>query len=236
MAMDKQIFLVAQKDAIVDSPTAQDLYQVGTIATLLQLLHLPDGTVKVLVEGIQRAELVEYKQEKDYLSAIVRPLSDQGEGTDTETVVLMRSVLNQFEELVKLNKKIPPELIASLRNIEQSGNLADSIAAHMSIKIPARQEILEKLNVRERLELLHKLLAEELDLVEVEKRVQGRVKQQVEKSQRQYYLSEKIKAIQKELGEMEEGGAHLRMKLKNCRRKLLKRACRRKQKRRLIQN
>ncbi len=207
MAMDKQIFLIAQKDAAVDSPILQDLYEVGTVATLLQLLHLPDGTVKVLVEGIQRAKLIEYKQEKDHLSSKVEFLEDTGESTDTEILVLMRSVLNQFEELVKLNKKIPPELIASLRNIEQAGNLADSIAAHMSIKIPARQEILEKLIVRDRLELLHKLLAEELDLVEVEKRVQGRVKQQVEKSQRQYYLSEKIKAIQKELGEMEDGGA-----------------------------
>ena len=207
MAQDKQIFLIAQKDAAVDSPILQDLYEVGTVATLLQLLHLPDGTVKVLVEGIQRAKLIEYKQEKDHLSSKVEFLEDTGESTDTEILVLMRSVLNQFEELVKLNKKIPPELIASLRNIEQAGNLADSIAAHMSIKIPARQEILEKLIVRDRLELLHKLLAEELDLVEVEKRVQGRVKQQVEKSQRQYYLSEKIKAIQKELGEMEDGGA-----------------------------
>ena len=118
----------------------------------------------------------------------------------------MRSIFNQFEELIKLNKKIPPELLSSLRSIENPGTLADSIAAHMSVKIPSRQEILEKIDIRERLELLHKLLSEELDLVEVEKRLQGRVKQQVEKSQRQYYLSEKIKAIQKELGELEEGG------------------------------
>ncbi len=155
---------------------------------------------------------------------------------DTEVVVLMRSILNQFEELIKLNKKIPTELLTSLRNIENPGSLADSIAAHMSVKISSRQEILEKINVQERLELLHKLLSEELDLVEVEKRVQGRVKQQVEKSQRQYYLSEKIKAIQKELGELEEGGMVSRMKLKSCKRKSPKQACRRKQKKKQILN
>ena len=138
--------------------------------------------------------------EAGYLAAEVEPLTDIGVLEDTEIVVLMRSVLNQFEELIKLNKKIPTELLTSLRSIENPGNLADNIAAHFSIKIASRQDILERINVRERLELLHKLLSEELDLVEVEKRVQGRVKQQVEKSQRQYYLSEKIKAIQKELG------------------------------------
>ncbi|MBS0350021.1 MAG: endopeptidase La [Proteobacteria bacterium] len=206
MAMDKQIFLVAQKDASVDSPAPADLYNIGTIATVLQLLHLPDGTVKVLVEGVQRARIIEIKQEKGYLGAELELVTDIGALDDTEVVVLMRSVLAQFEELIKLNKKIPTELLTSLRNIENPGNLADNIAAHLSIKIASRQDILEKIDIRERLELLHKLLSEELDLVEVEKRVQGRVKQQVEKSQRQYYLSEKIKAIQKELGEMEEGG------------------------------
>lgn len=206
MAMDKQIFLVAQKDAAVDAPSADDLYKIGTVATVLQLLHLPDGTVKVLVEGVQRGQIVNFKSEEGYLSAELELLSDVGALEDTEVVVLMRSVLNQFEELIKLNKKIPTELLASLRNIENAGNLADNIAAHLNIKIPSRQEILEAINVRIRLELLHKFLSEELDLVEVEKRLQGRVKQQVEKNQRQYYLSEKIKAIQKELGELEEGG------------------------------
>ncbi len=144
--------------------------------------------------------------ENGYLAAELELITDVGALEDTEIVVLMRSILTQFEELIKLNKKIPTELLTSLRNIENPGTLADNIAAHLSIKISSRQDILNRINIRERLELLHKLLSEELDLVEVEKRVQGRVKQQVEKSQRQYYLSEKIKAIQKELGEMEEGG------------------------------
>jgi len=206
MTADKQIFLTAQKDAALDSPGENDLYPVGTVATVLQLLHLPDGTVKVLVEGIQRAKMLALKTAEGYLAAEVELLQDIGALEDTEIVVLMRSVLNQFEELIKINKKIPTELIASLRNLENPGQLADSISAHLGIKISSRQEILDRINVRERLELLHKLLSEELDLVEVEKRVQGRVKQQVEKSQRQYYLSEKIKAIQKEMNEMEEGG------------------------------
>ncbi len=220
MEMDKQIFLVAQKDASIDAPTAADLYEIGTVATILQLLHLPDGTVKVLVEGVQRAKMLEFKAEKTYLSANIELLDDIGTLDDTEVVVLMRSILNQFEELIKLNKKIPTELLTSLRNIENPGSLADSIAAHMSVKISSRQEVLEKINVRERLELLHKLLSEELDLVEVEKRVQGRVKQQVEKSQRQYYLSEKIKAIQKELGEMEEGGNGFQDEIKELQKKI----------------
>lgn len=220
MEMDKQIFLVAQKDASIDAPTAADLYEIGTVATILQLLHLPDGTVKVLVEGVQRARMLEFKVEKTYLSANIELLDDIGTLDDTEVVVLMRSILNQFEELIKLNKKIPTELLTSLRNIENPGSLADSIAAHMSVKISSRQEVLEKINVRERLELLHKLLSEELDLVEVEKRVQGRVKQQVEKSQRQYYLSEKIKAIQKELGEMEEGGNGFQDEIKELQKKI----------------
>lgn len=220
MTAEKQIYLIAQKDAAVDAPTPADLYEIGTIATILQLLHLPDGTVKVLVEGVQRARLIEMKTEKDHFSAEIVLLNDIGALEDAEIIVLMRSVLNQFEELIKLNKKIPTELITSLRNIENPGNLADNVAAHLSVKISSRQEILEQINVRERLELLHKLLSEELDLVEVEKRVQGRVKQQVEKSQRQYYLSEKIKAIQKELGEMEEGAGSFQDEIKELLKKI----------------
>jgi len=206
MSQDKQIFLVTQKDGAVDAPAISDLYEIGVIATVLQLLHLPDGTVKVLVEGIERAKLIDLKSETGYFIAKINPLSDIGTLEDTEVVVLMRSILNQFEELIKLNKKIPVELLNSLRSIENPGHLADNIAAHLSIKISSRQEILDAMDVRARLELLHKVLSEELDLVEVEKRVQGRVKEQVEKSQRQYYLREKIAAIQKELGE-EDGGA-----------------------------
>jgi ATP-dependent Lon protease len=220
MTQDKQIFLLAQKDPAVDAPAVADLYTIGTVATILQLLHLPDGTVKVLVEGVQRGKLINLINEDGYLGAELELLADIGDMEDTEIVVLMRSVLNQFEELIKLNKKIPVELLNSLRSIENPGNLADNIAAHLSIKIPSRQEILERIHVRERLELLHKLLSEELDLVEVEKRVQGRVKQQVEKSQRQYYLSEKIKAIQKELGEMEEGGGSFQDEIKELQKKI----------------
>lgn len=220
MQQDKQIFLIAQKDAAIDAPAAADLYTIGTIATVLQLLHLPDGTVKVLVEGLQRGRMVSLKSQEGYLAAELEFITDVGALEDTEVVVLMRSVLNQFEELIKLNKKIPAELLTSLRNIENPGNLADNIAAHLSIKIASRQDILERVDIRERLELLHKLLSEELDLVEVEKRVQGRVKQQVEKSQRQYYLSEKIKAIQKELGEMDESGGSLQDEIKELQKKI----------------
>lgn len=207
-AMDsgKQIFLVAQKDPNIDSPKEKDLYEVGTIATILQLLRLPDGTVKVLVEGSGRARLIKLYKEFNYFSVDLETLEEaSGVGTQ-EIEALVRAVLTQFEQLVKINKKIPPELLTSLSNIEEPGRLADSIAAHMTIKLDSRQKILETPTIKDRLELLQTLLVQELDLVEVEKRVQGRVKQQVEKSQRQYYLSEKIKAIQQELGELDEGG------------------------------
>lgn len=203
---DKQIFLVAQKNPNVDTPKQKDIYEVGTTATILQLLRLPDGTVKVLVEGSSRAKLAKLHKEADYLSADFEVLEEVRSVGTQEIEVLVRAVLLQFEQLVKINKKIPPELLTSLSNIEDPGRLADSIAAHMTIKLDSRQNILETPAIKGRLELLQTLLVQELDLVEVEKRVQGRVKQQVEKSQRQYYLSEKIKAIQQELGELEEGG------------------------------
>lgn len=208
MAMngDKQIFLASQKDPNVDTPKQSDIYEVGTVATILQLLRLPDGTVKVLVEGSNRAKLIKLHKEADYLSVDLEILEEGAGVGGQEVEALVRAVLSQFEQLVKINKKIPPELLTSLANIEEPGRLADSIAAHMTIKLDSRQKILETPNVKARLELLQTLLVQELDLVEVEKRVQGRVKQQVEKSQRQYYLSEKIKAIQQELGELDEGG------------------------------
>lgn len=206
MNADKQIFLASQKDPNVDTPKQSDIYEVGTLATILQLLRLPDGTVKVLVEGSNRAKLIKLHKEADYLSVDLEIL-EEGTGVGGQEVeALVRAVLSQFEQLVKINKKIPPELLTSLANIEEPGRLADSIAAHMTIKLDSRQKILETPNIKARLELLQTLLVQELDLVEVEKRVQGRVKQQVEKSQRQYYLSEKIKAIQQELGELDEGG------------------------------
>ncbi|WP_457766524.1 endopeptidase La [Coxiella burnetii] len=207
MEGDKRIYLVAQKDPNSDCPEQKDLHEVGSIATILQLLRLPDGTVKVLVEGSERAKLLRLEKKENYLSATVELLEEEkSKGGGTDVKALVRTVLDQFEQLIKINKKIPPELLSSLASIEDPGHLTDSIAAHMTVKLDARQKILETIVVKKRLELLQDLLAEELDLVEVEKRVQGRVRQQVEKSQRQYYLSEKIKAIQQELGELEEGG------------------------------
>lgn len=205
---DKRVFLIAQKDANNDSPGQKDLYEIGTISTVLQLLRLPDGTVKVLVEGSERAKLIHLAKKENYLQAEIELLQEERAEREgkTEIEALVRSILNQFEQLVKINKKIPIELLPSLASIDDPGRLADSVAAHMTIKLDSRQKIFEILPVKERLEVLQKVLAQELDLVEAEKRVQGRVRQQVEKSQRQYYLSEKIKAIQQELGELEEGG------------------------------
>ncbi len=209
MEIGKQIFLVAQKDATIDVPSEKDLYSVGTIATILQLLRLPDGTVKVLVEGARRAKMVKMFMEDDHLSVELLVLEDTGDSEGPEVEVIRRNVLAQFEQLIKVNKKIPPELLTSLSNIDDPGRFSDSVAAQMTVKIDSRQKILEASDILLRLELLHELLGQELELVEVERRVQGRVKKQVEKSQRQYYLSEKIKAIQQELGELDEGGAPL---------------------------
>ncbi|MFV9989252.1 MAG: endopeptidase La [Coxiella endosymbiont of Dermacentor nuttalli] len=206
MSQDKQVFLVAQKDANNDLPGKKDLYEIGTIATVLQLLRLPDGTVKVLVEGLARAKLIHLEKKENYLQAEIELLQEEERGDKTEVQVLVRSVLDQFEKLVKINKRIPSELLPSLASIDDPGRLADSVAAHMTIKLDSRQKILIIVPIKERLEVLQKILAQEVDLVEVEKRVQGRIHQQVEKSQRQYYLSEKMKAIQQELGELEEGG------------------------------
>ncbi|QHG92382.1 endopeptidase La [Coxiella endosymbiont of Amblyomma sculptum] len=212
MAMSSQdsrkVFLIAQKDANNDSPEQKDLYEIGTIASVLQMLRLPDGTVKVLVEGLARAKLIRLEKREKYLQAEIQFLKEEevAQGDKMEVQVLVRAVLSQFEQLIKINKKIPQELLPSLININDPGRLADSIAAHMTIKLDSRQKILTILSIKERLEILQKVLAQEVDLVEMEKRVQGRVHQQVEKSQRQYYLSEKIKAIQQELGELEEGG------------------------------
>lgn len=208
LAMDKgkQIFLAAQKDPNIDLPEQNDIYSSGTIATILQLLRLPDGTVKVLVEGSKRAKAKKIFKETEHWMADIELLDEHYDRPidDPEMRAMMRTLLTQFEELVQINKKLPPELLTSLANIEDPGRLADSIAAHMTVKLESRQKVLESPNVYERLNLLQTLLTQELELVEVEKRVQGRVKQQVEKSQRQYYLSEKIKAIQHELGELDE--------------------------------
>ncbi|MGE0371957.1 MAG: endopeptidase La [Gammaproteobacteria bacterium] len=203
MEGNKQIMLVAQRSAALDDPSADDIYQVGTIATILQLLKLPDGTVKVLVEGLERARTVRYiETDKQFIAQIALVKSTLV--SEREAEVLGRSVLNQFDQYVKLNNKIPPEVLSSLASIEDVGRLSDTIAAHMTLKVDERQSLLELLNVRERLEKLMAIMESELDLLQVEKRVRGRVKRQMEKSQREYYLNEQMKAIQKELGELED--------------------------------
>ncbi len=205
MEHDKRIFLIAQRSAEVDDPAADDLYEYGTVASILQMLKLPDGTVKVLVEGSERAKLVELVDGGEYLSArlvtVPEPQPDPG---DREIDVVARSATNVFEQYVKLNKKIPPEILSSLAGIEEPGRLADTIAAHMALKVEEKQNILEMEGPRERLEHLMGLIEGEIDILQIEKRIRGRVKQQMEKSQREYYLNEQMKAIQKELGELED--------------------------------
>ncbi len=206
MEQNKQVFLVAQKDAAMEKPAGDDLYKVGVIATILQLLRLPDGTVKVLVEGLERAKLVTFVSQAEYLSAVVKSLSDVGGFDDVEMAALTRTLFVNFEQFIKLNKKVPAEILATLNTIEDPSRLADSVMAHLNVSLESRQHILESLNIKNRVELILKVLGEELELAEVEKNIQERVKNQVEKSQRQYYLSEKIKAIQGELGELEDNG------------------------------
>lgn len=203
MDNDKQIFLVAQKDAGVDEPEADDIYTVGTIATILQLLKLPDGTVKVLVEGSVRGEIESYKQSEPFFVANVDKLTDE-DIDESEQEVLIRSAVSQFEGYVKLNKKIPPEVLTSLNGIEDAPRLADTMAAHMPLKLTEKQKVLEMQGVNERLEYLMALMEGEIDLLQVEKKIRTRVKKQMEKSQREYYLNEQMKAIQKELGELDD--------------------------------
>ena len=204
MESSKQIMLVAQKSASDDDPTPENIHTIGTIASILQLLKLPDGTVKVLVEGERRAVLQKYLDTEDYFSAQIA-LLEAMPLTDKEGEALTRSVLNEFDQYVKLNMKIPPEILTSLAGIDDPGRLADTVAAHLSLKIEDKQQILMVQDVRERLEKILTVLESEIDLLQVEKRIRGRVKRQMEKSQREYYLNEQMKAIQKELGELEEG-------------------------------
>jgi ATP-dependent Lon protease len=200
---NKQIFLVAQKSPNNDEPDASDLYDVGTIATVLQMLKLPDGTVKVLVEGVHRARVVEFVETEDCFAAKTELIENAPED-DSETQALMRTVFTQFDQYVKLNKKIPPEILTSLATIDDAGRLADTITAHLTLKLEEKQSILEMFSVSQRLEHLLSLLESEIDILQVEKRIRGRVKRQMEKSQREYYLNEQVKAIQKELGEQDE--------------------------------
>ncbi|HCB17176.1 MAG TPA: endopeptidase La [Alteromonas sp.] len=203
MDSDKQIFLVAQKDAGIDEPDTNDIYSVGTIATILQLLKLPDGTVKVLVEGNVRGEIAEYNQTEPYFIAGINRTTDE-DLPESEQEVLIRSAVSQFEGYVKLNKKIPPEVLTSLNGIDDAARLADTMAAHMPLKLVEKQKVLEMKGVNERLEYLMALMEGEIDLLQVEKKIRTRVKKQMEKSQREYYLNEQMKAIQKELGELDD--------------------------------
>ncbi|MEZ5487988.1 MAG: endopeptidase La [Steroidobacteraceae bacterium] len=204
MRADKRIMLVAQKQADVDDPKVEDLYLIGTIATILQLLKLPDGTVKVLVEGVNRGT-IEKLGGGEYYTADVTLAVDVDKYEERELEVLSRSVVSQFEQYVKLNKKVPPEVLTALSGIEDAGRLADTVAAHMSLKLGDKQKVLEILDVRARLEHILVAIEGEMDVLQIEKRIRGRVKAQMEKSQREYYLNEQMKAIQKELGEMEDG-------------------------------
>ncbi len=200
---DKKILLVAQKSAGKDEPNIKDLYTIGTVATILQMLKLPDGTVKVLVEGLDRAEIDTFYEGDDYWSAEYRTVPVK-ERKDKKTMAFMRSVFSQFDQYVKLNKKIPPEILTSLTSITEPGRLADSIAANLTLKLSEKQKILECFDINDRLDLLLNIMESEIDILQVEKRIRGRVKRQMEKSQREYYLNEQVKAIQKELGEQDE--------------------------------
>ncbi|PKO84141.1 MAG: endopeptidase La [Betaproteobacteria bacterium HGW-Betaproteobacteria-11] len=204
MEAGQGILLVAQKFAAKDEPGPDDMYEIGCLANILQMLKLPDGTVKVLVEGIERARVVRVEDRGELFVADTQPLLVETDG-DHEIEALRRTVLAQFDQYVKLNKKIPPEVLTSLAGIEEGGRLADTIAAHLPLKLEQKQEILEIIGVTERLEKLLGQLESELDILQVEKRIRGRVKRQMEKSQREYYLNEQVKAIQKELGEGDEG-------------------------------
>jgi ATP-dependent Lon protease len=204
MNADKRILLLAQKQADVDDPKLEDLHGFGTVATILQMLKLPDGTVKVLVEGVNRARVLALHAAAFYSADMqLEPDSDQYD--EREMDVLTRSVISQFEQYVKLNKKVPPEVLTALAGIDQPGRLADNVAAHMALKLSEKQKVLEILDVRKRLEHVLVAIEGEMDVLQIEKRIRGRVKAQMEKSQREYYLNEQMKAIQKELGDMEDG-------------------------------
>ena len=204
MKDDKQILLVTQKDAAQDDPTPDDIYTVGTIGTVLQLLKLPDGTVKVLVEGGQRARIILFADNPDFFQAEAATF-DEKSGVESESEALCRAVVSQFEQYIKLNKKIPPEVLISINQIEEASKLADTVAQHLALKIQEKQELLEIESITERLERIYGIMEGEINVLQVEKRIRNRVKRQMEKTQREYHLNEQLKAIQKELGETEDG-------------------------------
>jgi len=202
---DGKILLAAQLDAGVDDPGPDDIYPVGAVGSILQLLKLPDGTVKVLVEGGERARITGFTSQSEYVEATAEVLGDGEEAATPELRALARTVVAQFESYVKLNKKIPPEVLVSVNQIEEPSKLADTIAAHLALKIPEKQALLEITGAKERLERVFALMEGEIDVLEVEKRIRGRVKRQMERTQREYYLNEQMKAIQRELGDGEDG-------------------------------
>ena len=204
MQDDKHILMLTQKSATQDDPVPEDLYTLGTIGTVLQLLKLPDGTVKVLVEGSHRAKVVRFAENPEFFQAFAEPIEEFG-GDEGELGALVRAVIGQFDQYIKLNKKIPPEVLVSVNQIDDPAKLADTIASHLTLKIPEKQSLLEITSVNQRLEKIFGYMEGEIGVLQVEKKIRSRVKKQMEKTQRDYYLNEQMKAIQKELGETEEG-------------------------------
>ncbi|MBU3740424.1 MAG: endopeptidase La, partial [Rhodoferax sp.] len=210
MEADRRIMLVAQKAAAKDDPLVTDMFDVGCVSTILQMLKLPDGTVKVLVEGQQRARVDRIDEGETHFSAVLTPMAAPAEGGGdrdqaSEIEALRRAVMQQFDQYVKLNKKIPPEILTSISSIDDPGRLADTIAAHLPLKLESKQMVLDLGHVKERLENLFEQIEREVDILNVDKKIRGRVKRQMEKNQRDFYLNEQVKAIQKELGEGEDG-------------------------------
>ena len=204
MKDDKKILLIAQRNAADDDPSSDDIYEVGTISTVLQLLKLPDGTVKVLVEGVARARVIRFSENDEFFEVYADVMPEK-ESEEAEIEALSRSVVSQFEQYLKLNKKVSPEVLVSVNQIEEYGKLVDTIASHLALKIPKKQELLEVDVVSERMEKVISFMEGEIGVLQVEKKIRSRVKRQMEKTQRDYYLNEQLKAIQKELGESEEG-------------------------------
>ena len=208
MESDKQVVLLAQRNPADDNPELKDLYSVGTLATILQMLKLPDGTLKVLVEGASRVNLVDAVEGEAFMQTKIEELPD-GDLDGREAEVLTRSAMSLFEQYVNLSKKIPAEVIATVSGIEDANRLADTIASHMTLSIEQKQDVLEVADLTERFEHLMGLMESEIDLFQIEQRIRGRVKKQMEKSQREYYLNEQMKAIQKELGDVDEAGSEI---------------------------
>ena len=204
MKDDKKILLVAQKNATQDDPEPSDIYDVGTLSTVLQLLKLPDGTVKVLVEGVQRAKISDFVNNPEFFEANAALIEEQSQD-ESELVALSRTVVSQFEQYIKLNKKIPPEVLVSINQIEDASKLADTVASHLALKISEKQKLLDSVSITERLERVFSYMESEIDVLQVEKKIRNRVKRQMEKTQREYYLNEQLKAIQKELGDSDDG-------------------------------